>query len=54
MGDQKRFCVFPKSQRVCSVQGDPIIAINQPDSQLCKGIGEDCVRRDVARLFVSC
>lgn len=44
MGDKEWVCVFPKSEGICTVQGDPVVAADQPDPQLCKGVGANCVK----------
>jgi hypothetical protein len=43
MGDYERCCLLPEGEGVAALQGDPILAAHQPDAQLRKGAGANCM-----------
>lgn len=43
MGDKERLCLLPEGQGVAALQGDPVLAANQPDPQLRSGAGAHCM-----------
>lgn len=52
MGDKGWICIFPEGERICTMQGDTIFAAHQPDTQLCKRVGANCVDLAAANYFV--
>jgi hypothetical protein len=44
VGDKEWFCIFPEGKRLCTLQGNTFSAAHQPDTQLRKRVGADCVK----------
>lgn len=44
MGDKEWVCDFPEGKGICTLQGDTISAAYNSGSQLCQGVGTDCLK----------
>jgi len=44
VGDKEWLCIIPEGKRLCTLQGNTFSATDQPDTQLRKRVGADCVK----------